>query len=54
MCDTGAAGKAQALGDLHELDTSNPEEYKWRQISTAKPGPSPRARHCAIAVGLLC
>jgi hypothetical protein len=45
-----ATGKAQALGDLFELDTSNSEEYRWHQISTAKPGPLPRARHCAIAV----
>lgn len=42
-------GKAQAFNDLFELDTSNPEQYKWREIvcSTAPPA---RSRHAAIAV----
>lgn len=44
------AGKAQALGDFYELDASIPEEYRWRQISTAKESPAARARHCAVAV----
>jgi hypothetical protein len=45
-------GKAQSFADMWELDTSNGEEFKWRQISTpsTKASPPPRARHCAVAV----
>lgn len=45
-----AAGKAQTFNDLYELDTSTPEEYKWKQISSTGNAPPPRARHCAVAV----
>jgi hypothetical protein len=44
------AGKAQTFNDLYELDTSNPEQYKWQQIACAQ-APPPRARHSAVAVG---
>jgi hypothetical protein len=46
-----AAGKAQTFNDLFELDTSTPEEYKWKQLTTSGSVPPPRARHCAVAVG---
>lgn len=42
-------GKASAFNDLFELDTQDPEEYKWRELQAANP-PPPRARHAAIAV----
>lgn len=42
-------GKAQAFNDLHELDTSDPEDYKWKEISASNPPPT-RARHAAIAL----
>jgi dynein heavy chain len=49
---TGAAytGKATAFNDLHDLDTTDPDEYKWREVSTTNPPPA-RAKHAAIAVG---
>jgi hypothetical protein len=46
---TTQTGKAQAFNDLFELDTSNPEQYKWRQI-VCNPAPPARARHIAVAV----
>ncbi len=48
-------GKACAFNDLHELDTSDSEEYKWREITLKQEGaPPPRARHAAIAVRPFC
>eukprot|EP00882_Tetradesmus_deserticola_P019895 GHRQ01021442.1.p1 GENE.GHRQ01021442.1~~GHRQ01021442.1.p1 ORF type:complete len:333 (+),score=100.02 GHRQ01021442.1:429-1427(+) len=43
-------GKAQTFNDLFELDTSTPEEYKWKQMITTGSAPPPRARHCAVAL----
>lgn len=46
------AGRAQSFNDLYELDTSSAEEYKWKQIISS-PAPSPRARHCTVAVSII-
>eukprot|EP00798_Chlamydomonas_sp_ICE-L_P023007 gene23007-30199_t len=43
-------GKPQALNDLWELDMSEPEEIKWKELSIGGPAPSARARHTSVAV----
>jgi len=39
--------KPQSLNDLYELDTSDIDEFKWKEVVT-QTSPPPRARHAAI------
>jgi hypothetical protein len=43
------AGKAGSFNDVWELDTSDPEEYKWKEHTITNPPPA-RSRHVAVAV----
>lgn len=43
-------GKAQAFNDLWELDTSDPDEYRWKELAVTGTLPPARGRHAAIQV----
>ncbi|MEW5298846.1 MAG: hypothetical protein WDW36_001923 [Sanguina aurantia] len=41
-------GKAQAFNDLWELDASDPDEYRWKELVVSGTLPPARGRHAAI------